>query len=218
MPFTIHPNSPNQEAIPLVSSTFTEIEPQLRSLLPELPQDLEIYVYDDAIIPEHGVGGFAYSPKVLSISVDNDFPDKAFQKKNIASTTFHEAYHLVQGHTGNDGFAEYTNALDSAVYEGCAVIFEREYRDASVPFGDYSHTDEALLEEWSNALAEITQDEWMAENSKLWEQWSFYDAEDQQRWKAYKIGTWIVDKYIQSTGSDIRDMRTLSAQQIINSV
>lgn len=214
MTFSIHPESPNKQAIPLIEEVFREVEPRLRELLPELTNDLQLYVYDENIIPETGTGGLAYSPTILSLAIDNDFTDKKRQRESLVGLIFHESYHLVQGHTVNDGHATYTSALDSAVYEGCATVFEREYTDETPLYGDHSMHAESELESWRDSLSKISIDDWLKDNSKLWQQWSFYDAKDSQRWKSYKVGTWIVETYLDKTGKDIRDLRLMSANEI----
>lgn len=214
MTFTIHPNSPNKQAIPLIKEAFQEVELRLRELLPELTDNLQVYVYNEDIIPETGTGGYAYSPTILSLAIDNDFKDKNLQRASLIGTIFHESYHLVQGHTGNDTRATYTSALDSAVYEGCATIFEREYTSETPLWGDYSMHTKNELQSWRDALSQISISDWLKDDGTSWQQWSFYDSSDNQRWKSYKVGTWIVEAYLQKTGKDIRDLRRMSAIEI----
>lgn len=212
----ILPDSPNRQAIPFVGEVFREHEARTRELLPELPADLQLYVNDEGIIPEKGVGGYAYSPTIMTLGVRNDFKDKSLQRDSLADTILHEGYHMVQGHTGNPT-APHRTALDNAVYEGCATKFELVYgvsRDA--PWGDYSKHSREELEAWASKLESFTDDVWRENDGKLWRQWSFYDHEDGTRWKAYKAGVWLVDKYLAQTQEDIRDLRHRTAAEILD--
>lgn len=215
----IHPDSPNKEAIPLVEVTISEHEVRTRQLLPELPEDLQIYVYDENIIPEKGVGGYAFNLNILSLAVDNDFADKDLQRRALADTMLHEGYHIVQGHTGEKPHAPRGNALHSSIYEGAATKFEIAYGiDGDAPWGDYSAHNEEELSDWRDKLEAISHEEWLADDGKLWQRWSFYDHEDNQRWKSYKVGAWIVDDYLVKTGKDIRDLRLMSAEEILSNI
>lgn len=213
----IHPESPNKEAIPLVKATIAEHEVRTRELLPELPDDLQIYVYGENIIPEKGVGGYAFSPNIISLAVDNDFADKELQRRALADMMLHEGFHIVQGHTGEEPHAPRDNALHSSIYEGAATKFEIAYGiDGDAPWGDYSAHSEDELGDWCDKLEAISSEEWLADDGKLWQKWSFYDHEDSQRWKSYKVGAWIVDDYLAKTGKDIRELRLMSAEEILN--
>ena len=214
MSFTVHPNSPNKQAIPLVEEAFRGQEARLRELLPELSDELQVYVYAEDLIQETGTGGYAYSPTVLSLAIDNDFKDKEKQLSALVGTIYHESYHLTQGHTGNETKAPATSALDSAIYEGCATVFERTYAGVEPLWGDYSMHSEEELRQWCEALSRITPDEWLGDEGEVWQRWSFYDAEDGQRWKAYKVGTWVVERCLRETGKDIRDLRLMAASDI----
>jgi uncharacterized protein YjaZ len=211
MAFAIHPESPNKHAVSFVEGVFREYEPRVRELLPELSDNLQVYVYDEDIIPETGTGGYAYSPSILSLSLDNNFVAKKRQRNALVGTIFHESFHLVQGHTAHDSHASYTSALDSAIYEGCATVFEREYTDEQPLWGDYSMHSSSDLRNWRDALSHISPEEWLRNDGELWKRWSFYDADDGQRWKAYKVGVWTVDSCLRQTGKDIRDMRLMAA-------
>ena len=214
MSFTIHPDSPNKQAILLVEETFRGQEARVRELLPELSDELQLYVYAKDLIPETGTGGYAYSPTVLSLAIDNDFKNKQKQLSALIGTIYHESYHLVQGHTGNDTHATYTSALDSAIYEGGATVFERTYAGVIPLWGDYSMHTEQELRQWGEALSRISINKWSENQDGVWQRWSFYDTEDSQRWKAYKVGTWVVERCLRETGKDIRDLRLMPASDI----
>lgn len=214
MSFTIHPESPNAQAIPLIERVFRRVEPRLRELLPELSENLQLYVYDENIIPETGTGGYAFSPTILSLAINNDFADKKRQEAALIGTIFHESYHLVQGHTGNNTQATYKSALDSAIYEGSATIFERKYAGTQPLFGNYSMHTKDELQRWRDTLASISSNDWLKNDAELWRRWSFYDTDDNQRWKAYKVGTWLTEEYLRKTGKDICELRNTPASDV----
>ena len=212
---TVLPDSPNIEAVkevlPIVERSYTEV----RQLLPELPINIDIWLINENPVPETGVSGFAYSPSIVTIDFDSSFTDKRLQQSALRATIFHEAYHLVQGHTSEESSAMYASALDSALYEGAATIFERKYADTTEPYGDYSTTDEALLHTWQEQLSKITPEAFLANDGTLWRQWAFYDSYDDQRWKLYKTGTWLVDQFLAKTGKDILDIVNTPAKDLI---
>ncbi len=115
---------------PLIFSSLDEV----RKLLPNLPESIQIYFSDYGILENIGVGGYAYSSNIITISLDPNFDDKKKQEANIRPTVFHESFHLSQRFTGEDGPF---SAIDNAIYEGMATVFEREYAGAFEPYGDY---------------------------------------------------------------------------------
>jgi hypothetical protein len=48
--------------------------------------------------------------------------------------------------------------------------------------------------------------------------WALYDKEADERWRVYKVGTWLVDRALQNSGKNILDLRKLSAEEILNLV
>ena len=217
MTVTINPDSPNIAAAAQVLPTLENSYAEVRKLLPELPETIDIWLIHEFPIDATGVSGFAYSPSIITIDFNPDFTDKQLQQKALRATVFHEAYHLVQGHTSEESSAKYTSALDSATYEGMATVFERKYGNLTEPYGDYSTTDESLLQKWQSELAEITPEEFLANDGALWRQWAFYDKHDDYGWKLYKTGAWIVDRYLEESGEDILDIVHMPAADIARS-
>ena len=196
---------------PALATHFEEV----RQYLPELPATINIWLTSEFVIPETGSGGFAYAPDIITIGCDPEFPDKQAQIRNLKGMVFHESYHLVQGHTANDTQAQYTNLLDSAIYEGCASVFEREYSNTSPLWSKYNQHSDKQLTTWR---AEMTAIPYSGDHStigSIYDSWAFFDESDQQRWKLYKTGTWLVDQALTKSGKDILDLRHLSATQIL---
>lgn len=208
-----HLENKNAEAqsVELIQAAYSEV----RELLPELPESLQIYFDNWYIIPETGEGGFAYAPGILTMSFDPDFADKKVQTAHVRSTVFHESYHLAHGHTYEDTTLTYRHALDWAVYEGCASVFERDYTHPDLLPGDYSMCPEQQLQEWADALADISSDDYKNGDTGLWIKWALYDKETSERWRVYKVGTWIVDRTLADSGLNVLDLRTKSAEEIL---
>ena len=205
------PNIANEDAI---RSDLEQYHQEVREFLPELPKELSIWLSNNHLITETGEGGFAYSPKIMNISFDETFEDKEKQLAYLKGTFFHEAYHLVQGHTYEDSNVLRETMLDNAIYEGCATVFEREYADVVPPWGDYSLLDESQLNSWRDSMLKISREKYR-DVPGLWEKWAFYDDEDNQKWKVYKTGTWIADMAIRESGVDILEMRRMSAAEVL---
>lgn len=196
---------------PALATHFEEV----RQYLPELPATINIWLTSEFVIPETGSGGFAYAPDIITIGYDPEFPDKEMQISKLKGMVFHESYHLVQGHTANDTRAQYASLLDSATYEGCATVFERQYTDSTPLWGNNSqHTGEQLAS-WRDGMSAITYSGDHSTIGSIYESWAFFDEADQQRWKLYKTGTWLVDQALTKSGKDILDLRHLSATQIL---
>jgi uncharacterized protein YjaZ len=199
-------------SIELIDAAYREV----RELIPELPENLKIYFDNWYLITETGEGGFAYSPDILTMAFASNFTNTKLQAAHVRSTVFHESYHLAHGHTYEQSTLPYRHALDSAIYEGCASVFEREYTQPDLLPGDYSACSESQLQEWRDALANISNDDYKNGDTGLWVKWALYDKEANERWRVYKVGTWLVDRALQNSGGDILDFRKLTAEQILN--
>lgn len=204
--------SAEKRSIELINAAYDEA----RGCMPELPENLKIYYDNWFLIPETGDGGFAYASDILTMSFASDFADPELQASHVRSTVFHELFHLAHGHTNQNPTLPYRHALDSAVYEGCASVFERDYTQPKILPGDYSACDEAELQQWADALVEISNNDYCNGDTGLWVKWALYDNETDERWKVYKVGTWIVDRVLRSSGKNVLELRTLTAEQILN--
>lgn len=183
---------------------------EVRTLLPTLPEAMQIYFSDYGIIPESGVGGYAYSRNVLTISLDPDFEDKDKQFKDIKPTVFHEAFHQFQDFTGE---SEHYTPIEGCIYEGMATIFEREYADVSQPYGDYRQTPEKKLLQWIRGIKKLNTEEFADE--KVYSAWKFYHPKLKERWIAYRVGTWITDQVLTKYNLSILDLSTRTAKEVL---
>jgi len=208
-------DAPNYQVAELVREPLEAYFAEVRELLPELPEKLSIWLDNSWLTKQTGTGGAAYSADIINISFDADFADKQAQLADLRGTVFHEAYHLVQGHTFIGPKAEYRTMLDSAIYEGCATVFEREYAGVVPLWGEYKQHSREELVLWRNAMKAISIEEFRDGSSKLWSKWAYYDKGDAQRWKAYKTGSWVVDEAIERSYIDILEMRKMSSTEIL---
>lgn len=213
---TILDDSPNLAAAAAVLPTLEQSYEQVRQLLPTLPADINIWLDNSVLIPETGEGGFAYSPSTITIAFDLDYADKTTQLQRLRATIFHESYHLVQGHTNEESSATYTTALNSAIYEGMATIFEREFANSSPLWGNYSSIDKRTLSQWRDELLAIPIADYLNPDTGKWQQWASYDKADGTRWKLYKTGTWVVDEYLRDTGKGILEVARMHSSEIID--
>ena len=199
-------------AIELIDAAYSEV----RELIPELSEDLKIYFDNWYAIKETGEGGFAYAPDILTMAFISDFANTALQAAHMRSTVFHESFHMAHGHTYEQSTLPYRHALDSAVYEGCASVFERDRTQPAILPGNYSACSESQLQQWADALAEISNEDYRDGDTGLWVKWALYDKDTSERWKVYKVGTWIVDRVVQKSGKDVLELRKLTAEEILN--
>ena len=212
---TFYENAPNFELKAEVQPHIELYLAEVRKLLPELPDDIHIWLDNQNLIAETGEGGFAYAPDVINISFEPRFKDKKAQLESLRGTIFHEAFHLVQGHTFEKPKAQYETLLDSAIYEGCATVFEREYAGTKPLWGEYQQHESSVLAGWRKQMRSITLNEYMDEKSGIYPKWAYFDEESGERWRLYKAGTWIVDEALKSSRLDILELRTEIAQAIL---
>jgi uncharacterized protein YjaZ len=215
MSFSLHAASPNPEHWERLEPLLKTYEADVRKVLPELTPAIEIYLDDSLIIEGEATGGFAYSPSIISFGFDEQYGDEQAVAESVKATLYHEGFHLVQGHTAHDRFAPYATVLDAAIYEGAATVFERLYTSATPRWGEYQLHTEEELESWKDAMSQIPIEQYWDTETGLWQKWAFYDPEDSQRWKLYKVGSWLVQRYIERSGKSIVNLRSMAASEII---
>lgn len=191
----------------LISDSYDEV----RKLLPNLPVRIQIYFSGYGILENTGIGGFAYSSDIITISLDPNFVYKNKQAESIRPTVFHESFHISQGFTGENGPF---SGIENALYEGMATVFEREYAGVFEPYGDYRQILEEKLKQWTKELKELSAE--VFADKYVYSKWKFYHPELKERWIAYKTGTWLVDEVLNKKGLTILDLRTKKAADILN--
>ena len=180
---------------------------EVHTILPNLPKTIKIYFSNHGIVPESGVGGFAYSKDTITISVDTKFIDRKKQLSELRSTIFHESFHLSQNYTGESG--PFT-AIENAIYEGMATVFEREYCLEWPTYGDYRSTPERQLQYWIKAVRQLS----LADFEDHYNEWKFYHSTYKESWIIYKIGTWIIDQILEKHQLSILDLQPKKADEV----
>lgn len=191
-----------------LEASISDYYDEVRKLLPKLPDKIQIYFGNYGIVPESGVGGFAYASDIITISVDPGFKDKKKQLDDIRPTIFHEAFHLYQNYTGESGSF---SAIENAIYEGMATVFEREYCDVWQPYGDYRETSEDNLKQWLKDLQQLSLEDFQ----NTYREWKFYHPKLKKRWIVYKVGTWITDRVLEKHKLTILDLSTKTAADVL---
>jgi uncharacterized protein YjaZ len=181
---------------------------EVRGLLPNLPKTVKIYFSDYGIIPESGIGGYAYSRDIISISINPDFQDKKKQIKDIRPTIFHEAFHQYQDFTSKNGTF---TAIENAIYEGMATVFEREYCGIWQPYGDYRETPENNLKKWETELQGLS----LKDFQNTYSEWKFYHPKLKERWIVYRTGTWMIDQALKKRHLTILDLSEMTAADVL---
>jgi hypothetical protein len=191
------------QLVPLIAQWHQEV----RSLLPNMPESLEVGFNNKYLIPDTGTGGFALSPKKIALAFDPNFSgDKHKQLNDLKGTYFHESYHVVQDFTQESAQNEMP-AIDNAIYEGAATRFE----------SIRAHTRPA----WAEYPERGTMLRWLEEVKRLpldynWRRYKFYDSESGRRWIMYRLGTFIVDEALANNASlRIEDLSSKSPSEIL---
>ncbi|HSX44332.1 MAG TPA: DUF2268 domain-containing putative Zn-dependent protease [Candidatus Saccharimonadales bacterium] len=198
-------NKSNEKPLEASISKFYD---EVCELLPKLPKSVKIYFSDNGIIPESGVGGYAFSHDIITVSIAPDFEDKKQLFKGVRPTIFHEVFHQYQNYTGESGPF---SAIENAIYEGMATIFEREYCGIWQPYGDYRETPEEKLKQWINDLQELSLQDF--ENN--YSDWKFFHPRLKERWIVYKVGTWIIDQILKKRHLTILDLSEMTATDVL---
>lgn len=198
----------NESVEKMFEASISEYYDQVCKILPNLPETMKIYFSDYGIIPERGVGGYAYSHDIITVSIDPNFKNKKKQLKDIRPTIFHEAFHLYQNYTGESGSF---SAVENAVYEGMATVFEREFCGIWQPYGDYRKTSGDNLKLWFKDLLEMGLEDFQNNYSD----WKFYHPKLKERWIVYKVGTWVIDQVIETKNLTILDLSEKSAVDVL---
>lgn len=183
---------------------------ELRTLLPQLPKQIRIIFGTSYDYGEDGATGSSISSDLIRIGINPDVEDRSRQHAKMRQLVFHEGYHVAQGFDMDSRFS----ALDSAVYEGCATVFEREYAHSTPKWGNYQKEDATTLQRWYNEMSGITADQYFEESGETWQKWAFYDPETDESWRVYKVGTWIVDQVLAQSKYTILDLCSMSAEEI----
>jgi uncharacterized protein YjaZ len=181
---------------------------KLHELLPEAPQDLTIEWNNRWLIPETGTGGATLSKRKIELAFDPTYDGNKEDKiVDLKGSYFHEVFHTVQGWTFEDTAGKEISAIDSAIYEGAATVFERD-RAKTKPLWGLKDDDETMLK-WLEEVRNLP-------NDYDYRKYKFFDSDTGRRWILYPVGTFIVDQALENNPDIvIEDMATISPVQIL---
>lgn len=179
---------------------------EVRELLPEIPEDLEVLFDNRYLIDEVGTGGFAAAKNRIVLAFDPYFADKDSQFEDLRGSLYHECFHLVQDWTGETTQNRDVPAIENAIMEGAATVFERERTGAIPLWSDYSDLED--IERTISHVKELGSD-------YDWQKWKFYDPDTDTRWILYKTGVYIVDAALVGNDLSIEDVAHMGATEIL---
>ena len=157
---------------------------ELYELLPGVSEDLEIDWDNRWLISNTGTGGATLTKHRIALSFDPKFEgDKAEQIADLKGSYYHEAFHTVQGWTFEDTKGKEISAIEEAIYEGAATVFERERAGTEPLWGAVD--DEDTMHKWLDEIRRLPLD---YDSRK----YKFYDPDTGRRWILYRVGTYIV--------------------------
>ncbi len=180
-------------------STIVEVasgaEGEIREHLPTLERDLYLIINPSKlVIPETGDGAFTLGPHCIRWDVDPERGIAAVAREHLRRTLFHECHHAVRLQRRPQE-AEVVDWPTVAVFEGLASVFEGEAGGPRLPYQEY---DELVIADWATELFAQPVDD-------TWPQWKF-EHPDGRRNIAYRVGTWIADRAVRSTGRSAADL------------
>ena len=178
------------------------------SVLDGMPQIMRIYFHNDVVRSEWALNGHAHAADIITISFNANYEDDKQTRKELRELIFHESFHIRQNFTVT---ARKFSGLESAVYEGCATLFEKEYTNSAPSYGDFESISKEKLEAWLDELKKLDPDMFW----KVWQKWLFYDESDGESWKAYLTGSWLVDLALKKSDKSIVDLKDLAANDIV---
>jgi len=175
---------------------------ETKNLLPTLSDYINVVVRpnDSGIMPETGTGAYTHDSEFIEITIDKTVPHGAEDMlKSLYEIPFHEGNHAARYNVVpyDDRF------IVSAIYEGLATVFEREYSGYKPPYGNYE--DDETMAKW---FEELKTADWGQRSEMM------FMTKDNRRWVGYKTGTWLVDKAIKNSGKSIVELTTLPADDI----
>jgi uncharacterized protein YjaZ len=179
-------------------------EQEVRQLLPTLPQFNTVF-NNTWLIPDTGTGGFARSKDQIELAFDLHFLDKDRQLDDLKGSLFHECYHLVQGFVSDDYSYDKVTALDNAIYEGAATVFEKVHTKSQPKWGEYPERPKAL--EWLELIRNLGTD-------VNYSKWKFYHPELDERWILYRTGSFIIDEALNNNDVKIENLATMPPSDI----
>lgn len=192
----------------LIQEVILESEREIRTLLPTLPDSinisLEIVDWDLDVVG--GVTGRTEtnSPPAVFIQISDNYPGgiTAAIQKALKHTIFHEFHHLYRGWAIQDNKFEPGIPI-AAINEGLAVVFSEEYTSAME--ADSPPEDE-VAEAWTQELLALPQ-------NADYQTWMFQHPDGRQS-IGYRTGNYLIRKAMAESGKNILELSELSPDNI----
>ncbi len=190
----------------IIRSAFDEAILKIKEKI-VLP-DVDVIVVDNpqSAIPESGVGGFANSLHLITLSINPNLPSLgktlAFE---ICSTLAHELNHCIRMNVIS---SSYNTLFEALISEGLADNFDIEVNQTKPRPWSVALDDEKLIELKKRAEADFNNSNY---NHSDW----FFGRDDLgiPKWAGYAIGFDIVKKHIEKTGKKASELTTVKAEE-----
>lgn len=189
----------------LISSWHQE----LQTLLPGLPEEIDIEFDNNYLIPIFATGGAAWNPQLIKLAYDSRFDaPESVKISELRATYFHESYHVFRGYSFETTPAD-QSAIGIAIEEGLATKFESLSAGSDPGYAQLENRDTMLS--------------WVEEVRGLpngfdydWQKYKFFDFETGRKWILYKVGVFIVDEAIKNSPKHtLESLNYLSANEIL---
>jgi len=208
--FVANTNQFTQPHKQLINEGIGHAEKKVRSLLPDLPNDIKVIVeiVDWDLNAVGGVTGRTEtnSPALVAIQVSNKFEGGIAAAVDIGleSTIFHEFHHLSRGWAIQDNKFERGISI-AMVNEGLAEVFAEEYTGA-------------VFEE-NHVPKDADSDAWVKEILGLskyadYQKWMF-EHPDGRTSIGYRTGNFLIRRTLANSGKNILELSKLMPNEII---
>ncbi len=197
------------ELVAKLKSQAESYIPEVRQLLPQLPEDLRVSINNKVLIKSTGTGGYPVAEDEIAVAFDPDFDgDKEQQQVNFRGSVFHEAYHVAQGFVGEDSRFKGSPFIENAILEGAATKFEMIRAGTKPGWSEYPEDE---IDEWFNEVLgmEYTPD------GETWGRIKFYDPETKRRWVLYRVGCYVIDNALTNSDLEIEDLVNMEPKEIL---
>lgn len=193
-----------------ILKAINDSEKQVRELLPNLPDSLQVIVepvdWDLDIVG--GVVGRTErnSPPLVLIQVSNNYkggiPDSL--ETGIRTTIFHEFHHLSRGWAIQDN--KFGPGIPNAmVNEGLAVVFSEIYTGDINPVNAY--TEEA--DTWVKEILDLPL-------NASYSEWVMGEHPDGRTYIGYRAGNYLIRRAMEKSGKNILELSKLAPGEILN--
>lgn len=169
----------------------------------EFDYDVDIVIttpfYQINTIPEDGISGRTYTSRFIIIVIDKQ--QAVITKDTVFETICHEMSHSLRW----EKVPEYANTLfEGMILEGLAIVLEEnamaetKQRHKQHFLTTMQETDQALINNIASQLKDTFNSE-RYDYDKI-----FYTGDDTlPRWAGYRLGYYLVKKYLETTGNTI---------------